>query len=104
MTTTTPATWLVPLPTTEGEQRTIAVHDKTTAVWLSRLIAFAPADLLKKAGPIPPHTPSPPPDLFEACKMLKHRLWIRRAKFKDADHDAMSAGTTAIDNAESSTE
>lgn len=40
------------------------------------------------------------PDLLKACELLRHRLWTRRTKFSDQDHDAMNAGSAAIDRAE----
>ena len=40
------------------------------------------------------------PELLEALKLVRHRLWTRRTKFTDNDHAAMNAASSAIAKAE----
>ena len=48
---------LVSLPVgADGVHGTFPVADKATAEWLSKLIHFAPAELLERCGPTPKHT------------------------------------------------
>lgn len=40
------------------------------------------------------------PELLEALKLVRHRLWTRRTKFTDDDHAAMNAASSTIAKAE----